>query len=767
MSIAEIELPPKLVPVFTGEARYRGAYGGRGSGKTRSFAKMSAVIGYKLGASGQEGQILCGREFMNSLDESSLEEVKAAIRSEPFLAAYYEIGEKYIRSRDGRIKYTFAGLRHNIDSIKSKARVLLCWVDEAEPVSEEAWQKLIPTIREEGSEIWVTWNPERKQSPTHKRFRDTPPGESKIIELNWRDNPWFPAVLDRERAEDQLRRPDHYAHIWEGDFVTVNEGAYYAADLVKARAEGRIGKVSPDPLMTTRAVWDIGGTGAKADACAIWIVQYVGREIRWLDYYEAQGQPLAAHVNWLRSKGYDKALCVLPHDGATNDRVHDVSYESALRAAGFPVRVVANQGTGAATKRVEAARRLFPSMWFNEATCGPGLDAIGWYHEKRDPERGIGLGPNHDWSSHACLEGSALIATARGAIPISDVVAGDLVETPSGLARVDKAGLVRTAQETVEVTLSDGRALRMTPEHKVFTTRGVVTADALWYDDAVITARDTSCLKLDRARHTGYRAAFIESFGATVTGSGRNAATTSAKRAAGRGFFIERLSAAVRGRLSLSMAIGTILPLTIGGSDQRTLAAILHQNTTARSSLAFATICSHGMATTHVGIRASNTCIGRFGRTTTALFLSGITFTTSMVTRATTALRIFGSFQPLTTQGTMPRRVHGSEAPETNSNWSRLASWPRLGGKHIAASATNAVRRSKASPRIANSAARVVGIRRSIAAIPVYDLTVRHHHCYFANGLLVSNSDAFGLGAAAYEAPQSIPEPKFIPRKVL
>lgn len=400
MTQAIIDLPPKLVPVFSGEARYRGAYGGRGSGKTRTFAKMTAVHGYRCGMSGQEGQILCAREFMNSLDESSLEEVKAAIASEPWLAEYYEVGDKFVRSKDKRVSYTFAGLRHNLDSIKSKARILLCWVDEAEPVSDVAWRKLIPTIREEGSEIWVTWNPERKNSATHKRFREDPPEGAKIVEINWRDNPWFPSVLEKERLEDKRKRPEHYDHVWEGDFVTVVDGAYYASAIAQARREGRIGTVPADPLMTLRAIWDIGGTGAKADACAIWIAQYIGREIRWLDYYEAQGQPLAAHVEWLRANGYGKALCVLPHDGKTNDRVHDVSFESALRDAGFEVQVIGNQGAGAAMKRVEAARRLFPAMWFNAATTQAGIDAIGWYHEKRDDERNIGLGPNHDWSSH-------------------------------------------------------------------------------------------------------------------------------------------------------------------------------------------------------------------------------------------------------------------------------------------------------------------------------------------------------------------------------
>jgi len=361
---------------------------------------MAAVHGARCAQANRPGVILCAREFMNSLDESSFAEVKAAIEADAFLSTWYDIGKKYIRTVDGKVEFTFSGMRHNIDSLKSKARILLCWIDEAEPVSEIAWRKLVPTVREHESEIWVTWNPERKNSPTHLRFRCDAPDGAKIVELNWRDNPKFPDVLEQERLNDFTKRPDHYPHIWEGEFVTVNEGAYFAKAISVARSENRIGHVAGDPLMTTRAIWDIGGTGAKADACAIWIAQFVGREIRWLDYYEAQGQPLATHVTWLRENGYGSAMCVLPHDGATNDRVHDVSYESALGQAGFEVQVIANQGTGAAMKRVEAARRLFPSMWFNEDKCSAGLDAIGWYHEKRDDERGIGLGPNHDWASH-------------------------------------------------------------------------------------------------------------------------------------------------------------------------------------------------------------------------------------------------------------------------------------------------------------------------------------------------------------------------------
>jgi phage terminase large subunit len=399
MTTQRIELPPKLIPVFTGEAMYRGSYGGRGSAKTRSFAKMAAVFGLRFARANQPGVIVCGREFMNSLAESSLAEVKAAIASEPWLAAAYEVGETYVRTKCKRIEFAFIGLRHNLDSIKSKARIRLLWVDEAEPVSETAWSKAIPTVREEESEIWVTWNPERKKSATHKRFREDPPAGSKIVELNWRDNPWFPSVLDRTRLEDKAKRPDQYEHVWEGDYVTVVDGAYFAKSLTEAKS--RITRVGQDPLMSIKAFWDIGGTGAKADACAIWIAQFIGKEVRALDYYEAVGQPLATHVQWLRERGWGKAHCFLPHDGATNDKVYDVSYESALRAAQFEVTVVPNQGKGAAKMRIESARRLFPSIWFNKDTTEAGRDALGWYHEKKsDDDRDVGLGPEHDWSSH-------------------------------------------------------------------------------------------------------------------------------------------------------------------------------------------------------------------------------------------------------------------------------------------------------------------------------------------------------------------------------
>ena len=221
MTTAQIQLPKKLISVFVAEnVRYRGAYGGRGSAKTRSFALMTAIKAYQLAEAGVSGAILCAREFMNSLADSSMEEIKQAIQSVDWLNDYFDIGQHYIRTRNGLISYIFCGLRHNLDSIKSKARILLCWVDEAEKVSEMAWRKLTPTVRETNSEIWVTWNPEVNGSPTDLRFRKSTPDNAVVVELNYQDNPFFPDVLEQERLND-LARLDYasYAWIWEGAYL--------------------------------------------------------------------------------------------------------------------------------------------------------------------------------------------------------------------------------------------------------------------------------------------------------------------------------------------------------------------------------------------------------------------------------------------------------------------------------------------------------------------------------------------------------------------
>lgn len=400
-----IELPPKLIPVFLSpHKRVRGSHGGRGSGKTRSFAKMAAVQGARFAAEGKRGIIVCAREFMNSLADSSFSEVAEAIASDTWLASQYEVGKEYIRTRDGRVEFVFVGLRHNLGSLKSKALILLLWVDEAERVSDQAWTTLFPTVRYEDAdytaEIWVTWNPERKGSATDKRFRNQPDDDYAIVELNYRDNPWFPTVLNKDRERDLRDRPDQYEHIWEGGYATAAVGAYYAKQMLRAKADGRIRSLSVDPLMSIRTHHDIGGKGAKADNYSIWVSQWIGAKIKVIDHYTAQGQPLSAHAAWLRQRGYENAEIVLPHDGDNNGGPAE-TWADAWRNAKFKsVKVIPNQGEGAAMYRIEQARRYFDRIEFDEEHTAEGRISLGMYAPKISKETGADLGPNHDVYSH-------------------------------------------------------------------------------------------------------------------------------------------------------------------------------------------------------------------------------------------------------------------------------------------------------------------------------------------------------------------------------
>ncbi len=397
MSVLEIETAAVFEPLLV-SARDKGAWGGRGSGKSHFFAEK--LIDDSLYERGLLS--VCIREVQKSLKDSAKRLIESKlIKFGLGEADGFKVYNELIKTPgDGVI--LFQGMQdHTAESIKSLEGFKRAWTEEAQTLSAGSLTLLRPTIRASGSEMWWSWNPRRKTDPVDVMLRGAErPTGAVVVEANWRDNPWLTDELQQERLDCLRMKPDQYDHIWEGGYAKVTEGAYYAKQLAEARAQGRIGRVAPDPLMTYRACWDIGGTGAKADAVTIWMEQWIGREIRHLNYYEAQGQPLATHVEWLRSNGYGNALCILPHDGASNDKVFDVSFESALKQAGFQVLVIPNQGKGAALQRVEAARRLFPNMYFNEETCEAGLDALGSYHERKDEKRGIGLGPEHDWASN-------------------------------------------------------------------------------------------------------------------------------------------------------------------------------------------------------------------------------------------------------------------------------------------------------------------------------------------------------------------------------
>lgn len=337
---ARIEIPPKLLPVFQpvrGEVRWRAAYGGRGSGKSRTFAIMAAVWGVV-----ERLRILCTREFQVSIRESFHAELRQAIENVPWLAAHYDVGVDYIRGRNGT-EFLFRGLRTNISAIKSMADIDLCIVEEAEDVPESSWLALEPTIRAPRSEIWAIWNPASKGSPIDQRLRLHPPPRALVAEVNWRDNPWFPAVLDEQRKQAQARWDDAlYRHIWEGAYLEHTDALVYGGRfVVDAFEPPKTGWAGP------YAGLDFGFSADPTAAVLAWVggdTLYIEREAGKV------GLGLDATAPYIRERipGFE-ALRIR----ADSARPESIDY---LRRHGLPGIVACVKGKGSVEDGVEHIR---------------------------------------------------------------------------------------------------------------------------------------------------------------------------------------------------------------------------------------------------------------------------------------------------------------------------------------------------------------------------------------------------------------------------
>lgn len=398
----DIKMPAKMARLFEGKARYRIAHGGRGSGKTQSMAKMAAVMAYQYARSGKFGQILCAREHLNSLDESSFTEIKSAIETDPFLRTQFDCGTRYIRTIGKEVEFTFAGLRTNLESIKSKARILLCWIDEAESVSEMAWRTLLPTVREDDSEIWVSFNPLDPESATYLRFVDNPPDNAKVAEINFVDNPFFPDVLRQEMENDRARlKPEAFNWVWMGQPLDFSEGAYYRDCILEAEKAGRI-KTSIDIDRTIPVVtaFDLG----MNDSTSIVFAQFVGSEIRVIDFYENSQMPLDHYVqvlrDWAHEKGYNYGTAILPHDAKVRELGTGKSRIEILQNLGIHDAVVCPQLR--VDDGIASVRMAFNRCYFHEKNTKRLLKCLRHYHsEWVEKARTFRPRPEHDWSSHA------------------------------------------------------------------------------------------------------------------------------------------------------------------------------------------------------------------------------------------------------------------------------------------------------------------------------------------------------------------------------
>lgn len=387
--IVEAEFPEKLRFLFQPK-RYKVAYGGRGGSKSWGFARALLVL-----ASMNPLRVLCCREIQKSIKDSVHKLLKDQI-AELSLDYFFTVTETSIKGKNGS-EFFFSGLAHNSTHIKSYEGIDVAWVEEAHLVSKSSWEILIPTIRAYNSEIWVTFNPELDDDETYQRFVVNPPDDSIVVKLDWRDNPWFPEVLEKERLE--LKRKDHdaYLTVWEGQCRQILEGAIFGNEIRLALEQNRITNVPYDPLFPVDTYWDLGW----ADFTSIWFVQPLAMEFRVIDFYQNHLQGIQHYLSEMQNRRYVYRKVFLPHDAdhaqlAAGGR----TILQQVRAAGFNASIVERIPTK--MFGVNAARAVFPMCFFDQAKCNEGLRALKLYRFEYDPDTGkYSDKPAHDWASHA------------------------------------------------------------------------------------------------------------------------------------------------------------------------------------------------------------------------------------------------------------------------------------------------------------------------------------------------------------------------------
>ena len=397
-------LPPKLEPFEKVPARYKTAWGGRGSGKSWGVARLLLDFGTR-----SRIRVLCAREIQRTISESVHQLLRDQIAALG-LSEFYTVTDTAIRGANGT-EFYFAGLRsQDAHKLKSYEGVDICWVEEAQVVSKRSWDILLPTIRKPMSEIWVTFNPELDTDETYQRFVAKPPEGSIVIKMNYSDNPWFPEVLEYERKALQARDPVAYQNVWEGECRSAVEGAIYAKEVAALYEQGRVRPCPYDPLLPVHTVWDLGWN----DQTSIALVQRAS-EVRIIGYIEDSHRTLADYVAQLKQLPYVWGQDWLPHDGRAKDFKSGKSAEEMMKAMGRDVRIVENLDIESGIK---ALRMVFPRIYID-----PGAERL--LHCLKRYRRTINANTNepgpplHDEYSHGadCARYMALAVDQMGNAP--------------------------------------------------------------------------------------------------------------------------------------------------------------------------------------------------------------------------------------------------------------------------------------------------------------------------------------------------------------
>jgi phage terminase large subunit len=387
MSQSNAEFPDKLKGLFT-PSRYKVLYGGRGGAKSWGVARALLIKGVQ-----EPIRVLCAREFQTSIKDSVHKLLSDQIEALGLLG-FYEITQASIRGKNGS-EFAFAGLRNNISNIKSFEGVDLCWVEEAQTVSRLSWNVLIPTIRKEKSEIWVSFNPELETDETYQRFVIKPPEDCIQLKVNWSDNPWFPETLRLEKDALKERDEEAYNQVWEGLCRQTVDGAIFAKEMQQAEKDGRITRVAYDATKPVHAIFDLGWS----DSTAIWFLQFIGMETRLIRYIEDSQKTISYYLATMQTFGYVYDKLWLPHDAENKTlAANGKSIEEIVRAAGFKTEILPKVPV---VDSINAARTIFSNCWFDREHAADGLACLRHYRYEVDPSTGqFSKIPLHDHYSH-------------------------------------------------------------------------------------------------------------------------------------------------------------------------------------------------------------------------------------------------------------------------------------------------------------------------------------------------------------------------------
>lgn len=408
--MSKIQIPEAFQDLFKPK-RYKVFYGGRGGAKSHTIARYLLIEGLQ-----KKHRFLCTRELQGSIQDSVHKLLSDIIYNNPVLSDFYEVQKAAIIGKNGT-EFLFKGLKHNITEVKSTEGTTKCWVEEAEKVSNQSWEVLIPTIRDPESEIIISFNPKNITDPTYQRFVVNATDDMLVKKISWRDNPYFPEVLRKEAEKLREQDIDAYNHIWEGEPDLRRNGAVYAKQILSAREDSRITAVPYDPGCQVFTAWDLG----FGDATSIWWLQFVGRELRWLEYYENCGEQLDHYVQIVKSKPYNYFNHYLPHDGG-HGNIRGESVSLQLNQMGLSNVVLEREQD--ITAGIELLRQTIAYSVFDANKCSQGIHALESYSYKWNEERmTFSKTPLHDWSSNAA----------------------DAARYAARAASMQKAGLVKTA----------------------------------------------------------------------------------------------------------------------------------------------------------------------------------------------------------------------------------------------------------------------------------------------------------------------------------